>query len=120
MLRRTFTVMAALAAAGLAAGCLHQRAAASESGIDPAVRAAIHDLRQKRGDKLVRVIVTVKHTGDIAAAQRQFITALKNIGAEGTPIEGLPMVVTECLPEQLEAVMGLIEHIQEDRLDKAQ
>jgi len=111
------------------AGCGEQNSTASAPGnggssvgqIDGGDASTIADLKARFGDKLIRVMLTVKGAGgEAAAAQRQVVAAMKTAGATvADPIAGQPLVVVECKPDQLDAAArtGLVTKIEIDQLD---
>ncbi|CUS31335.1 hypothetical protein [Candidatus Nitrospira nitrificans] len=82
-------------------------------------------LKKKAGSGMVRVIVKVRPS----SAQREIESAKANIAKvmrqEGAPVveplEGQPLIVMELSADQLDRLIatGLVESIQEDRIDRA-
>ncbi|CAM5474928.1 hypothetical protein [Rhodanobacter lindaniclasticus] len=99
---------------------MSQNAAANQGADVLTTIEMLQMLQQRSGDKPIRMIVTIRHAGDIAAAQQRVIAALDKKGVHATPIEGVPMIVTECQPRQLEDIASLITHVQQDQLDTTQ
>ena len=103
------------------------RAAAAQTQVrvaqaSPGVEQAVDDIKKQYGDRLVRVIATVKAgtTDTVHAEQAKLVAQMKQAGAlVADPIQGQPLVVIECKASELEAAVrsGLIVDLRVDSLD---